>query len=98
MLPCTWQVDPNIEQSLPPLRCQVRLTLSVDPLEFCFMLCDSCQPLVRSPLELAGNQSIAWIDCVELPLCSGGLEARLLQSELNLATLAWPWPAHCSMA
>lgn len=45
------------------------------------------RPLVPSPFELAGNQSIAWIDCVELPLCSDGLKARLLQSELNLATL-----------
>lgn len=58
---------------------QVRLTLRVDPLEFYFMLCDDCQPLVPSPLELADNQPIAWIDCVELPLGSGGLEARLFQ-------------------
>ena len=43
--------------------------------------------LVPSPLEPAENQSIARIDCVELPLGSGGLEARLLQSELSLTTL-----------
>src|SRR5690349_13827782 len=79
VLPCTWQVGPEIEQSLPPLARHLRHPLRVDPLEFCFMLCDNGQPLVPSPLELAANKSVPGIDCVELPLCSGRFEARLLQ-------------------
>ena len=50
------------------------------------MLCHNNQPLVPSAFKFAGNQSIGWIDCVELPLCSGCFEARLLQSKLHLAT------------
>ena len=87
MFPGALKVAAQREQMLAALRRHGRDLLCLSCFELCLSLRDLRQPFVPTPFELAGNEPVVRVDGVELAMSPCGLEACLLERELQLPVL-----------
>ena len=87
MIPGGPKVMAQSKQSLSFNRRQACIRFGIEGGQFLFEPLDGPQSLVPAVFQFARDQPVIRVDSVILPWRSGGLEARLIERELDLSPL-----------